>query len=133
MRSVAGGLHLTGVPAVVVAILGLIGLLAAAVAVARTSYMKASLAEAAGRIAGLQGDRDDLKERLERVEIAQRQDALRADTAEARVKILEGIVTGAEQLASISSLLAAHDRKAERLASDILKVADETLKAVKAS
>lgn len=114
MLVLASGVDLGNVVDVLGVVFGLIVVVASAVAVARTSVFKA-------QVEGLRGDRDDLQARVDRVEEDNAALMVRAETAEARVKVLESVVTAREELASISSLLQAHDRKADRKADEIIR------------
>lgn len=114
----AGGINLSSTPQLLAAIFGVIVIVAAAVAVARTSYLKA-------QIEGLRGDRDDQAKRIDRQDIEIAALELRSTRAEARASVLEDVVTGRKELESLTSLLAAHDRKTDRRAEEILTAVRE--------
>jgi hypothetical protein len=83
---------------ITVAVFGLIVLVAAAIAVARTSFARA-------QIEALRGDRDDLITRVQMLEAenVRVSDALKTER-EAR-KVLERVVTGKEQLEHLQSTM----------------------------
>lgn len=108
------------VSTIIVGLFGLIVIVSAAVVVARAQFVKAQLE-------ALRGDRDDLMKRVELLE----QDNLRlSDAFEAsqeKVRVLQALVTGKEQLDHIQETLDAQNRttsewrlEQRRLALDIL-------------
>src|SRR6266705_6393836 len=93
----------SAIVAIITGLFGLIALVAAAIAVVRSSLIQTRLKIADGMIVGLRGDRDDLTARLTRVEAESSQTVtqlketkalLKAETD--KVSYLEGIVAGRE-------------------------------------
>lgn len=123
----SGSSFLASVPDVILAILGIIAVLAGMVGFARGSFAKA-------QIAALRGDRDDLAERVRIVEDAKEKlevdfEAYKVTAAAdlheetARREALELVVTGKQELQQVITILDAHDRRAVHIEEVVVDIA----------
>jgi hypothetical protein len=112
----------TALPGVLFLVLSALGLLAGAVAIIRSSYVKASLE-------ALRGDRDDLQARLTeaRAEAAECKATVAELTARVEIEVkkreaFEQVITGKRELEAVLQILREHDDRAQRVESMVLDV-----------
>lgn len=106
--------QLGGLLGIIIGLFGFVSFIAAAVAVARASYAKAT-------VEALRGDRDDLQARVVILENENVRINTELETEKAKTKVLEGITVGKEQLARIEELLKALDKNFSLLVDEMTK------------
>lgn len=104
-----------GILSILETIFGVITLVAASLAVARSSLVKAQLA-------ALRGDRDDLKERVERLETEKDDQKDLIKKQNIKIEVLEGVVTGKDQLDKIIALLVSSEARNERMEAMLVRL-----------
>lgn len=94
-------------------ILGIIGVIAGLITIAASTvaFFRANLAKA--QIQDLRNDRDDEKIRGDRLERDLNEERTLRKTLEEKVRVLEQVVTGKEELEHISAFLINHDRRVD--------------------
>lgn len=95
----AGHVDLFAWPGLILTVFTIVVMLATAIAISRATYTK-------GQIEALRGDRDDLGKRVELLEKEMERKTSELKTANAKVQILENMVTGREMIIDLKTQVA---------------------------
>lgn len=107
-------------------LVGLFGLVV--IAAATLAFFRASFAKQ--QIELLRGERDDAKDKIERLTKDLEAERALRETLEKKVGVLEQVVTGREQLDHLQASLDSHDRKVDERHIALIRIMEDTRSSV---